>query len=427
MQHHGFLSYSRKDSDIMQRVRDELRGAGLTVWTDEGIEPGTPLWKDAIESAIENAGCMIVILSPDAKKSIWVKRELEYAEAQEKHIFPLLVRGDKNDAIPFTLIGAQFVDIRNDQAKQINSLVLAIRKHLSIEERFSQQPAKYELQYSSQSSQYDPNWTVLNSRYRLVEQIGSGGMGVIYKGIDLFLDRTVALKILRPSLTTNNAYLDRFRSEARNLAKLVHPNIVSIHDVGNEGPTHYVAMEFIDGRDLRLIMRDVGTLTVEHTLTIMTQVCAGIGFAHHFNLFHTNIKPHNIMVTGDEIVKVIDFGMAQPLYEKSSGKGKAILATPSYFAPEQAKGLEPSPASDVYSIGVVMFQMLTGSLPYRGSSQKELAQAHIHEHVPIVADIDPNIPVELSRIIYTAMSKDARDRYPTANELGEALADFAAK
>src|SRR5690606_23876393 len=235
--------------------------------------------------------------------------------------------------------------------------------------------------------------TVLNNRYRLTAQQGSGGMAVIYKAIDQALGRTVAVKILRPSLTDDPAFLARFRNEARSVANLSHPNIVTVHDVGNDGQTHYIVMEFIEGQDLKKIIRTEGVLTVKRTLELAIQICDGIGFAHRAGLVHADVKPQNILVTNDDRVKVTDFGIAQALTDtQPMQRQEVVWGSPHYFSPEQARGEKPTPASDVYSIGIVMFEMLTGRLPYTGASQQDLALAHLREPVPLVSEFNPSVP-----------------------------------
>ncbi|MBZ0289518.1 MAG: protein kinase, partial [Anaerolineae bacterium] len=237
------------------------------------------------------------------------------------------------------------------------------------------------------------NETILNNRYRLVAQQGSGGMAVIYKAVDLELGRTVAIKILRPSLTSDPAFLTRFRNEARAVANLNHPNIVTVYDVGNEGPTQYMVMEFVEGQDLKKIIKTDGILPVERALKLGIQVCAGIGFAHRAGLVHADVKPQNVLVTRGDMVKVTDFGIAQALSDTQPGeKVSVVWGSPHYFAPEQARGERPTPASDVYSIGIVLFEMLTGRLPYVGANQQELALAHIRERVATVSEFNPSVP-----------------------------------
>lgn len=269
------------------------------------------------------------------------------------------------------------------------------------------------------------NETLLNGRYRLIAQQGSGGMAVIYKAVDQLLGRTVAIKVLRPSLTSDPAFMVRFRNEARSVANLNHPNIVTVHDVGNDGPTQYIVMEFIEGQDLKRIIKTDGILSVERTLKLAIQICAGIGFAHRAGLVHADVKPQNILVSRGDVVKVTDFGIAQAFTDTQPGEKQSVVwGSPHYFAPEQARGERPTPSSDVYSIGIVMFEMLTGRLPYSGANQQELALAHIREQAPRVTDFNPTVPETLSQIIFKVMSKEPSARYRTADQLGHVLESY---
>ncbi len=264
--------------------------------------------------------------------------------------------------------------------------------------------------------------TILNGRYRLVAQQGSGGMAVIYRAIDQALGRTVAVKILRPSLTSDPAFLARFRNEARSVANLAHPNIVTVHDVGNDGPTHYIVMEFIEGQDLKKIIKAEGALPPERVLNLAIQICAGIGSAHRAGLVHADVKPQNILVTKEDIVKVTDFGIAQALSNSDPNEKQSVVwGSPHYFAPEQARGEKPTPASDVYSIGIVLFELLTGKLPYSGANQQELALAHIRDRVPSITEVNPNLPQSLANIVSKVMSKEPSQRYRMADQLGNVL------
>ncbi len=269
------------------------------------------------------------------------------------------------------------------------------------------------------------NETVLNNRYRLVAQQGSGGMAVIYKAVDLELGRTVAIKVLRPSLTADPSFLVKFRNEARSIANLNHPNIVTLYDVRNDGPTQYIVMEFVEGQDLKKIIKTDGILTVDRALKLAIQICAGIGFAHRAGLVHADVKPQNILVTRADVVKVTDFGIAQALSDTQPGERVSVVwGSPHYFAPEQARGERPTPASDVYAIGIVMFEMLTGRLPYIGTNQQELALAHIRERVPLVTEFNPSVPETLSQIVYKVMAKEPAARYRTADQLGAVLESY---
>jgi serine/threonine-protein kinase len=274
--------------------------------------------------------------------------------------------------------------------------------------------------------------TLLNGRYRLLNQQGSGGMAVIYRATDLALGRTVAVKILRPSLTSDPEFLKRFRQEARNVANLSHPNIVTVHDVGQHGSTHYIVMEYIDGEDLKRQIRASAPFTIDRSLNIAIQICAGVGYAHRAELVHADVKPQNVLVTQDDHVKVTDFGIAQALSASATQpqpqhqpeRQRVVWGSPHYFAPEQAQGEPPTPASDVYAIGIVLFEMLTGRLPFVGTDQQELAMAHIRETPPNASDFNPNVPVHVDRILQKAMSKEPEARYRDAEQMGRILATY---
>ncbi len=267
--------------------------------------------------------------------------------------------------------------------------------------------------------------TLLNNRYRLVAQQGSGGMAVIYKAVDQALGRTVAVKILRPSLITDPSFLERFRNEARSVAKLAHPNIVTVHDVGQDGNTHYIVMEFVVGQDLKKLIRTEAPFSIERALNIAIQISAGIGYAHRSGLVHADVKPQNVLVAEGDVVKVTDFGIAQALSDAAIGeRQKVVWGSPHYFSPEQAQGERPSPASDVYSVGIVLFEMLTGRLPFIGADQQELALAHIRDTPPHVTDFNPSVPVQLDQIIQKVMSKEPASRYRTADQLGRILISY---
>lgn len=267
--------------------------------------------------------------------------------------------------------------------------------------------------------------TLLNGRYRLVAQQGSGGMAVIYKATDLALGRTVAVKILRPSLTSDPEFLKRFRQEARNVANLSHPNIVTVHDVGQDGNTHYIVMEYIDGEDLKRLIRATAPFSLDRALSIAIKICAGVGYAHRAGLVHADVKPQNVLVTESDKVKVTDFGIAQALSAtQPRAPQKVVWGSPHYFSPEQAQGEPPTPASDVYAIGIVLFEMLTGRLPFVGTDQQELAMAHIREAPPNPSDFNPNVPVHLDRILQKVLSKEPASRYRTADQLGRILMSY---
>jgi len=263
--------------------------------------------------------------------------------------------------------------------------------------------------------------SVLNQRYRLLGQLGSGGMAVIYKAHDQLLARTVAIKVLRPSLTADPEYVKRFRNEARSVARLAHPNIVTVHDVGSDQNTHFMVMEYVEGQDLKKIIRQQRLLPVAQALDHAIQICAGIGFAHRAGYVHADVKSQNILMTREQRVKVADFGIAQALRDTMPSRQQVVWGSPHYYSPEQARGLRPTPAADVYSIGVVLFEMLTGELPYSGDSPQELARAHVDGRIPHVIDVNPAVPENISKIVYRVMQKEPNARFRTADQLGRVL------
>ena len=264
--------------------------------------------------------------------------------------------------------------------------------------------------------------TLLNQRYRLLGQLGSGGMAVIYKASDQTLARTVAIKVLRPSLTSDAGFVKRFRNEARSVARLSHPNIVTVHDVGSDRNTHYMVMEFVEGQDLKKLIRSRSPFPVDQALDIAIQICAGIGFAHRSGFVHADVKSQNILLTRERRVKVADFGIAQALSDTlPAQKQQVVWGSPHYYSPEQARGERPTPTSDVYSIGIVLFELLTGELPYRGDSPQELALAHVEGRVPHVIDVNPAVPENISRIVHRVMQKEPNARFRTADQLGKVL------
>ena len=264
---------------------------------------------------------------------------------------------------------------------------------------------------------------LLNNRYELVAQQGSGEECLLsIRLLIALLRRTVAIKILRPSLTQDPAFLDKFQQEAKSVANLSHPNIVTVHDVGSDGPTHYIVMEMVEGSDLKKVIKTQGALPFEKALKYAISICNGLGYAHRSHLVHADVKPQNILINKDDVIKITDFGIAQAYTDTMpQTRADVVWGSPHYFAPEQARGEKPSPASDVYSIGIVMFEIFTGRLPFVGASQRELAMAHIQSEIPRAKDINPAVPEEISNIIAKVMSKRPNDRFSHADQLGHIL------
>ncbi len=264
--------------------------------------------------------------------------------------------------------------------------------------------------------------TILGNRYRLLRQIGVGGMAIVYHGRDLMLERPVAIKVLRQDLSSDPSFREHFKQEAKAAANLSHPNIVTVHDFGLDKNQLYIVMEYVPGTELKTIMRQKGQFSIEEAILLISQACAGTGYAHRAGLIHCDIKPQNILVTPDQRVKVTDFGIARALSTiRPDEQHEVIWGSPQYFSPEQASGLAPSPASDVYSLGVILYEMLTGSLPFNSTDPIELARMH-REAAPIPpSQLNPHIPPALEQIILKVLSKEPSLRYRTADQFGRIL------
>ncbi len=266
--------------------------------------------------------------------------------------------------------------------------------------------------------------TLLNGRYRLLELLGSGGMAVVYKGVDTVLHRPVAVKILREAYAGDPAFLARFQREARAAARLDHPNVVTVYDVGQDGNLHYIVMEYVEGEDLKSLIRRVGRLSVEQAVDIAYQMAAGVGHAHKMGIIHCDIKPQNVLVTSEGMVKVTDFGIARALSESGLTDPEVVWGSPTYFSPEQAAGERPVPASDVYSIGVVLYEMLAGVPPFRAEKPTALALMHLREEPQPLSLHNPQVPPQLEWIVRKLLAKEPAARYRTAEQLAVVLQEY---
>lgn len=265
---------------------------------------------------------------------------------------------------------------------------------------------------------------ILNNRYRLTAELGSGGMAVVYKAIDLELGRQVAVKLLREGYADDDAFLARFQREARAAASLDHPNVVSIYDVGRDGRLYYIVMEYVEGQDLKSLLRSGAPLSVDKAVDLVIQICAGVGAAHRAGLVHCDLKPQNILVTQDGRVKVVDFGIARALEAATAGDEGAVWATPQYAAPEQSQGHPVSPATDVYAIGVILYKMLAGRLPFQGQTAQELARQHAESRPLPLTRWNPQVPPRVEQIVLQALAKEPARRYRTATQLGQLLIEY---
>jgi serine/threonine protein kinase len=266
---------------------------------------------------------------------------------------------------------------------------------------------------------------LLNNRYELLETLGKGGMAVVYRARDRMLERLVAVKVLREDLSGDQAFQERFRQEAKAAANLSHPNIVTMHDFGLDHGQLFMVMEYVPGTDLKTLIKQRGRFNPEEALPLLIQACAGIGYAHRAGLVHCDVKPQNMLVTPDMRLKVADFGIARALATiHPEEQSELVWGSPQYFAPEQATGAAPAPASDVYSLGIIMYELLTGVLPFQAGSAVELARLHVEEEPPLLSEKIPDISPTLEQIQAKVLSKEPSQRYRTADQLGRVLLNF---
>lgn len=264
---------------------------------------------------------------------------------------------------------------------------------------------------------------LFNNRYEIKEKIGSGGTAVVYKGQDILLGRMVTIKILREEYVGDEEFVRRFRREAQAVASLSHGNIVSIYDVGDEGDLHYFVMEFVEGETLKDYIKRKGTLDIAETVDIISQILEGIDYAHKHGIVHRDIKPQNVLISKDRHVKVTDFGIAMGLSEvtQTYHSSSKIMGSVQYISPEQVQGEPVTEKSDIYSIGVVLYEMLTGQLPFSGDSAISVAMQHVHGELIPPHQINHNIPIGLSYVVMRAMRKSPEIRYTSAREMNESV------
>ena len=257
---------------------------------------------------------------------------------------------------------------------------------------------------------------ILARRYELLELIGGGGMADVYKAQDKLLDRAVAVKILHQQYANDAEFVEKFRREATAAAKLAHPNIVNIYDVGEDGGSQYIVMEYVSGPTLKEVIQQKGRLEPIEAVRIAKEIASALESAHRNNLVHCDIKPHNILVMPDGHIKVTDFGIARAVSASTMTYSGSVMGSVHYFSPEQAKGTVITTKSDVYSLGVVLYEMLTGQLPFNGETSVSIALKHLQEEPVPIRQLNPSIPPVLEAIVQKAMSKDPADR-PSSTEL----------
>ena len=261
----------------------------------------------------------------------------------------------------------------------------------------------------------------INNRYEIVKNIGEGGMANVYLANDTILDRKVAVKVLRGDLSTDDKFIRRFEREALSVSNLSHPNIVEVYDVGVEDGSHYIVMEYIDGKTLKQLLKKRESLTLSEVIDIMTQLTDGISHAHESYIIHRDIKPQNIMIEDDGRVKITDFGIAMALNATQLTQTNSVMGSVHYLPPEQASGKSATVKSDIYSLGILMYELLTGNVPFKGDNAVEIALKHMKDKIPSVRKQDPSIPQSVENIILKSTAKNPRNRYNSAKDMHEDL------
>jgi serine/threonine protein kinase len=269
--------------------------------------------------------------------------------------------------------------------------------------------------------------TVIAGRYELGRRLGIGGMSTVQLALDRRLERNVAVKLLAEHLADDPAFVSRFRREALAAARLVHPNIVQVFDFGFDEAAHhhFIVMEHVPGRSCAELLRERGQLDVKEAVEIVAQACRGLDYAHRNGVVHRDVKPGNLLVTDDHVVKLADFGIAKATEQSSITQVGSVLGTAAYLAPEQARGEESGPRSDLYALGVVAYQLLSGRLPYEAQSLTELALKQQREAPTLLHMLNPEVTPQLAAAVDRALALEAGDRFSSAEEMRQALADGA--
>ena len=259
----------------------------------------------------------------------------------------------------------------------------------------------------------------INERYEIVKSIGEGGMANVYLVEDKILERKVAVKVLRGDLSADDKFIRRFEREAQSVSNLSHKNIVEVYDVGVEDNEHYIVMEFIEGKTLKQLLKKRESLTLTEVIDIMTQLTDGIAHAHESYIIHRDIKPQNIMIEDNGLIKITDFGIAMALNATQLTQTNSVMGSVHYLPPEQASGKGATIKSDIYSLGILMYELLTGNVPFKGDNAVEIALKHMKDKIPSIRKQNPAIPQSVENILLKAAAKNPRNRYDTAREMYE--------
>lgn len=261
----------------------------------------------------------------------------------------------------------------------------------------------------------------INDRYQIIKSIGEGGMANVYLAYDTILDRNVAVKVLRGDLATDEKFVRRFQREALSASSLSHPNIVEVYDVGEDNGQYYIVMEYIEGCQLKQLLKKRGKLTLSEVIDIMLQISDGLSVAHDAYIIHRDIKPQNIMILDSGLVKITDFGIAMAMNSTQLTQTNSVMGSVHYLPPEQANGKGSTLQSDIYSMGILMYELLTGELPYKGDNAVEIALKHLKEKFPSIREKMPEIPQSVENIIIKATAKNPKNRYADARAMNEDL------
>lgn len=261
----------------------------------------------------------------------------------------------------------------------------------------------------------------INDRYEIIRSIGEGGMANVYLGYDTILDRNVAIKVLRGDLSNDEKFVRRFQREALSASSLAHPNIVEMYDVGEDDGLYYIVMEYIEGKTLKQLLKKRGTLTLSEAIDIMLQLTEGMAHAHDSYIIHRDLKPQNIMIKDDGQIKITDFGIAMALNATQLTQTNSVMGSVHYLPPEQASGKGSTIKSDIYSMGIIFYELLSGSLPFRGDNAVEIALKHMRDPLPSLRDSNPAIPQSIENIIIKATAKNPKNRYDDVRSMHQDL------
>lgn len=263
--------------------------------------------------------------------------------------------------------------------------------------------------------------TKINGRYKIISLIGSGGMAKVYRAHDLILDRDVAVKVLRFDFQDDQAAIRRFQREALAATELIHPNVVAVYDVGEDYGMQYIVMEYVRGTDLKQYIKQNNPISFDKVVDIMQQILSAVSLAHRHRIIHRDLKPQNILIDGAGNCKITDFGIAIALSETSITQTNTLLGSVHYLSPEQARGSMATPQSDIYALGIMLYELLTGKVPFDGESAVSIALKHFQSEIPSIREQNPNVPQALENVVRHATAKDPKDRYQTADDMAEDL------